>query len=357
MPANTDKAIPPLPPRIVNSGRWLRRAQHIATHGMGYAAVRFYMSAAEPLDPEFTWRYFTRKQPPLIQKLIDSYPLPFHRRLLMAGWMRQSHADGIEYHYDVSNEFYKLFLDRDFMFYTCADFEPGDTLERAQRRKADHLLSLIQPKAGERILELGSGWGGMLRHIYEATGDKDSLEGTTLSHEQARYVRERYGFNVRIEDFIAREYAPESYDKIYSIGSLEHVRPEEILPLLRKLYRALKPDGRIVNHFFSLNKEAMPTSMIAGQIIFPGSTLALHSHHLSAAREAGFDVIHDSLHDYRPTLRAWFNRLVKNRDKAIELVGVKTYNRYLVFFPGAWVMFDQNQCTLHRLVLVKRKGG
>jgi cyclopropane-fatty-acyl-phospholipid synthase len=276
----------------------------------------------------------------------------------MSRWMNQTHAEGIEYHYDVSNDFYKLFLDRDFMFYTCADFESKqDTLEAAQRRKADHLLSLIQPKAGERILDLGSGWGGMLRHIFEATGDKQPLEGMTLSHEQARYVREKYGFNIRIEDFITADYEPEAYDKIYSIGSLEHVRPEEILPLLRKLHRALKPGGRIVNHFFSLNGEVQPTSMIAGQIIFPGSTLAPHSLHLSAAREAGFDVVHDSLHDYRPTLRAWFNRLVKNRDKALELVGVEIYNRYLVFFPGAWVMFDQGQCTLHRLVLVKRKDG
>ena len=92
----------------------------------------------------------------------------------MARWLNQSHAKGIEYHYDVSNEFYKLFLDRDFMFYSCADFASDqDSLETAQRRKADHLLSLIAPVAGERILELGCGWGSMLRHIHEATGDKD----------------------------------------------------------------------------------------------------------------------------------------------------------------------------------------
>jgi len=340
---------------IRDSGRWLRRTGHIATHGMAYAALRFYMSSPTPLDPAFVWNYFTRKQPRWIQALIDGYPLPFQRRLLVARWLRQSHAKGIEYHYDVSNEFYKLFLDRDFMFYSCADFaSANDSLETAQRRKADHLLSLIQPKAGERIVELGSGWGGMLRHISEATGDEQSLEGMTLSQEQARYVRETYGFNVRIEDFITRDYEPESYDKIYSIGAMEHVRPEEILPLLRKLHRALKPDGRIVNHFFSLNSEQQPTSMIAGQLIFPGSILASHVHHLKAAGAASFDVIHDSTHDYRPTLRAWFDRLVDNRDRALELVGLKTYNRYLAFFPGAWAMFDQGQCTLHRLVLVKR---
>lgn len=347
--------MPTLYSRAATSRRWLRRGLHVSTYGMAYAALRFYMSAPTPLDPTFTWRYFTRKQPRFIQALIDAYPFPFQRRLLMARWLNQSHAAGIEYHYDVSNEFYKLFLDRDFMFYSCADFESDkDTLEVAQRRKADHLLSLIAPAPGERILELGCGWGSMLRHIHAATGDKRSLLGITLSREQARYVREKFGFNVRIEDFITAEYEPHSYDKIYSIGAMEHVRPTEILPLLRKLYSALKPDGRMVHHFFSLNTEPMPTSMLSGQIIFPGSTLATHSHHLRTAQEAGFNVVSDSSHDYRPTLRSWFNRLVKHRDKALELVGVETYNRYLVFFPAAWAFFDQKQATLHRLVLVKR---
>ena len=322
---------------------------------MAYAALRFYISSPTPLDPRFAWNYFTRRQPRFIQALIDAYPFPFQRRLLLAPWLNQSHAEGIEYHYDVSNEFYKLFLDRDFMFYSCADFaSEQDSLEIAQRRKADHLLSLIAPAAGERILELGCGWGSMLRHIHDATGDKAGLTGMTLSQEQARYVREQYGFDVRLEDFITADYAPNSYDEIYSIGAMEHVRPDEILPLLRKLHGALKPDGRMVHHFFSLNTEPLPSCVLSGQIIFPGSVLSPHSHYLRAAREAGFDLVHDSSHDYRPTLKAWFNRLVKHRDKALELVGVETYNRYLVFFPSAWLFFEQQLGTLHRLVMVKR---
>jgi cyclopropane-fatty-acyl-phospholipid synthase len=335
--------------------RWLRRTRHIATHGIAYAALRFHMSSPTPLDPKTTWQYFTSKQPRFIQALIDFYPLPFQRRLLMARWLKQSHAEGIEYHYDVSNEFYRLFLDREFMFYTCADFESeDDNINTAQRRKADHILGLIAPKAGERILELGCGWGSMLRHIYAATGDKESLTGMTLSHEQARYVREKFGFNVRVEDFITADYEPNSYDKIYSIGAIEHVRPGEILPLLRKLHGALTPAGRMVHHFFSLNTEPLPTGMLSAQVIFPGSTLATHAHHLWAAREAGFDLVHDSTHDYCPTLKAWFNRLVRNRDQALALVGVETYNRYLVFFAVGWAFMRQQKATVHRLVMVKR---
>ena len=94
----------------------------------------------------------------------------------------RSHAAGIEYHYDLPTAFYRLFLDQSFMFYSCADFNsPRDTLEQAQLNKANHILSLINPKAGERILEFGCGWGSMMRHIYDATGDKNNLIGYTLS--------------------------------------------------------------------------------------------------------------------------------------------------------------------------------
>jgi cyclopropane-fatty-acyl-phospholipid synthase len=272
----------------------------------------------------------------------------------MARALSGDHASGIEYHYDVSNEFFKLFLDRDFMFYSCADFEGShETIEVAQRRKADHLLRLIAPRAGERILDLGCGWGAMLRYIHLATGDKETLFGYTLSKGQARFIKDNFGFNVSVTDFITADYPAESFDKIYSIGAMEHVRPDDILPLLRKLHRALAPGGRLVQQFFSLNTSPIPTSMITAQINFPGSTLSTHAHHLQSAREAGFEITHDSTHDYRPTLKAWFDRLVENRDRALQLVGVETYNRYLVFFPSSWAFFDQEQATVHRLVLEK----
>ena len=336
--------------------RFVRALGDVARFGPGYAAIRFFATAPEPLSPGAAWGYFTNKPSRLRQSFIDNYPLPFQRRLIMARMLRRTtHASGISFHYDVSNEFYRLFLDRDFMFSSCADFASGDdTIEIAQRRKADHLLGLIAPAAGERILELGCGWGSMLRHIAATTGDKASLSGTTLSQEQLRYIQENFGFDVRLEDFVTRQYTAESYDKIYSIGSMEHVKPKEILPLLRKLHAALVPGGRLVQHFFCLNGDPMPTSTIAGQLYFPGSALATHEYHLWAAREAGFTLTHDSSHDYRPTLRAWFERLVENRARALELVGPQTYNRYLVFFSSSWNFFNRKQATLHRLVLEKR---
>jgi len=144
-----------------------------------------------------------------------------------------------------------------------------------------------------------------------------------------------------------------SYDKIYSIGSMEHVRPDEVPSLLRGLHVALASNGRLVLQFFSLNADPMPTSQITGQIFFPGSALSLYEDFLGAVRAAGFDVVHESRHDYRPTLRAWFDRLVENRDEALALGGLETYNRYLVFLAVSWTFFDQKQAPLRRLVLEK----
>lgn len=319
------------------------------------AAVNFFADARAPVNPQDVWRFFTRPLPRLIDQFIDAYPPPARRSRVIARMMTPTHAAGIEYHYDVSNDFYRLFLDTKFMFYSCADFEaPEDTLEQAQTRKADHLLGLLDPQPGETILELGCGWGSMLRHICAHTGEKDKLFGYTLSREQARYIAEHFGYNVFLEDFTAAELGREVYDKIYSIGAMEHILPEEVLPLLRKLHTALKPGGRLVQHFFDLNgTDPLPTSMISAQQFFPGSVLSLHSDHLRWAKEAGFRLAHDSEHDYRPTLRAWFDNLVRNRDEAHRIVGVPTTNKYLAFFASSWAFFNRGKSTLHRLTLMK----
>jgi len=336
--------------------RRARAVADVARYGLSYAMVRYFVSAPAPLDPDHVWGFLTRPGPAWQDAFIKGYPFRFQRRWLLARRFSRSHADGIEEHYDVSNAFYRLFLDRDLMLYSCADFDrPDDTIEAAQVRKADYLLNLIQPRAGERILDLGCGWGGMMHHIHAHTGDRAGLRGMTLSKEQARYVSEKFGYDVVLEDFITAAFEPASYDKIYGIGSMEHVRPNEVLPLLRRLHQALAPTGRLVLHFFSLNGDDLPTSTITGQIFFPGSALSRYEDFLQAAGAAGFTITHDSTHDYRPTLRAWFDRLVQNREEAIALVGVKTYNRYLVFFPASWTFFDQKQATLHRFVLEKAR--
>lgn len=323
-------------------------------YGISYGYLQFLIRSPQPLPGDRTWLVLTREMPHGLQWIRKCWPLRPLRPLLIAAKMKQDHALGIADHYDVSNEFYELFLDKKFMFYTCSDFlDPEDTLEDAQQRKADHILGLIDPKPGDKILELGCGWGPMLRHIQQHTGDKQNLRGITLSKEQAKYNKEKHGIDVEFGNFITRDYPAEEYDAIYSIGAWEHVRPDDIPQLLEKLYRALKPGGRLVQHFFCRMAEELPAAVAASQIYFPGSIGSSFRFHREQHEKAGFLISHCSVHDYRPTCRAWFDNLDAERERALELVDVRTFNRYMTFFCASWRYFDDCTGVLTRWVLEK----
>jgi cyclopropane-fatty-acyl-phospholipid synthase len=323
-------------------------------YGPAYGTLQFWIRSSQPLDPQKTWKFITGDIPPPLEWFKRHWPLGFLRKLLVAAKMKQDHVLGISEHYDVSNEFYELFLDKKYMFYTCADFPTGrETLEEAQTIKANFILNLLQPKAGEKILELGCGWGPLLKRIYEHTGDKENLFGYTISKEQVEYNRQHNGFNVEFRNFITTDYPESFYDKIYSIGAWEHVRPKEVPMLLAKLYKALKPGGMLMHHFFCRPNEQVPSTYPAAQIFFPGTVSDSYCHQLRSFEAAGFRIAHQSVHDYRDTLRAWFERLADSRERAIQLVGVRTYNRYLVFFAASWRYFQDVIAMLVRVAMVK----
>jgi cyclopropane-fatty-acyl-phospholipid synthase len=311
------------------------------------------MTSTAEYDPETNWDYWTIPKNKTIEGILRGYPGRRRRSKLLDRMLQQGHAEGIEFHYDVSNEFYRLFLDQDYMFYSCARFlSDDDTLEQAQKNKADFMVDLLAPEAGHQILDLGFGWGGMMRRIADETGTRDGLLGYTLSKQQLAYVRD-LGFDVELQDFIEKDYKPESLDRVISIGSLEHVRPDEIFSFYTKIFRTLRSGGRMVNQFFSLDSEPFPASMVLAQLFFPGSVLAMHDVHVQAAERAGFVIKEDVKDSYKKTLRAWYDNLVSNRDKALATSGIHIYNEYMTFFPAAWRFFDDDESTLHRMLLVK----
>jgi cyclopropane-fatty-acyl-phospholipid synthase len=327
-------------------------------YGFNFAQNGYLVRSPEPLDPEETWNAINHQPSRALRWFRDNYPLRSVRRLSRALIYRHSptfknHRLGIDRHYQRSVDFFKLFLDRKYMFYSCADFEkPGDTLEDAQENKANYLVRLIDPKPGERILDLGCGWGAMLKKISEVTGDRENIEGWTLSSEQIRFIRQELGLRVEDKNFCTEPIAERSFDKIYSIGSMEHVREHELLPLARTLRRALRSGGRIVHHFFTGTDELPhPTTIFAGFHFFPGSELVSLARHLRIFEQAGLRLVHHSLHDYRPTLRAWFDRLVENREEAIRLEGVHCYNTFLVFFSVSHLSFQERTLLVNRFVL------
>ena len=334
---------------------YLSFAKDTAFYGPSYGLLNQLTRIEAPLDADLVWRDVNRPYPFLIDWFRKNYPPALMRRILLRRKMRQSHLKGISEHYDVSNDFYKIMLDKKYMFYSCADFLSEDeTLEEAQTNKANAIIDLLQPKAGERILELGSGWGAMLQAISERTGDQDNLYGYTLSKEQFEHNAITNKFNIEMKDFITADYADQQFDAIYSIGAWEHVRPHEIQPLLTKLHHALVPGGRMVKHFFYYPTDAPPTSSLAAQLCFPGSQLVSYRFHVRAFEQAGFRIVRQTISDYRPTIRAWFENLVANQDEAIRVGGLHNYNRYITFAAAWYRFFDDGEANLHRFQLIKR---
>jgi cyclopropane-fatty-acyl-phospholipid synthase len=328
-------------------------APDLIAHGLLYSIANQRIHSPIPLEPVENWRFWTEPKSPLLEWFCKSYPPAKARVAYLDRMMNCNHAIGIEAHYDVSNDFYALFLDKKYRFYTCAEFRNDqETLEEAQTNKAQHLLSLLNLHGAEKILDLGCGWGSMLRFLQD-NGHKGEIAGLTLSKEQQIYAHEELGLKVSLTDFVTEDFEHVPYDRILSIGSLEHVRPNELEHLYQKIYDALVPGGLAVHQFISLAQEEYPTSMVLMQLFFPGSLIVMHYTHLEASARVGFKIIHDSIHDYQPTLRAWYERLVSNKPQALGLVGLEVYNRYLTFFPVCWLFFQQHEADIHRIVISK----
>ena len=329
--------------------RYILFAFETVIFGPAYAYLNQLVRVKEPLHPEKAWSLITEPWPPAIEWFRKNYPPYFIRKVLMWWMLRPKHSKGIENHYDVSNDFFETFLDKKFLFYSCADFlDPDDTLEDAQTRKANHLLGMLDPKPGEKILELGPGWGSMLRLVYEMTGDKENLHSYTLSKKQMEFNAARENFNMEYRDFITTDYPKESFDKIYAVAVAEHVRPKDIGPWMKKLHDGLKPGGTMVQHFFCLANDTTPVSAVAGQLIFPGSELSSHHRWVQAIEAAGLKIIRHTVHDYRPTLHAWYFNLARNREKALKAASVYEYNRFLVFIAGTYRFFDDGEAKVYR---------
>lgn len=322
--------------------------------GPAYARHMFRTRSEQPVNAEAVWKSSHTKG---FVRFIEEHWPP--KALIKIGVAIRRQSDvfkfpnlGIEHHYDLSNDFYKLFLDKKYMFYSYGDFlSDADTLEDAQENKATYIAKLIDPKPGEKILDLGCGWGSMLNKIYSVTGDRENLTGYTLSKEQIKYMRDELGFNAHHQDLMTVEYEENSFDKIYSIGTVEHIRNQDLLRFSQTLARALKSGGRIVHQFFYQHGELPSPVLTTARDIFPGSELSSFRCHRQTFEQAGLRITHHSIHDYRPTLRAWFDRLAENQSKACELVGVENYNRYISYLALAHRLFDDGLLIPSRFVL------
>jgi cyclopropane-fatty-acyl-phospholipid synthase len=264
----------------------------------------------------------------------------------------------VTHHYDLSNEYFALFLDES-MTYSCAIFSRGaTTLEDAQFTKRDLVCTKLGLKAGDRVLDVGCGWGAFA--IHAATEYGAHVTGITLSEPQARLARERAAaagvadkVDIRVMDY--REISGETFDAIASIGMVEHVGSVNIDLYASQLAALLKPGGRLLNHGIARLRvgdgEAGPFSE---RYVFPDAA-PLHLSRIQLALErAGFHTEHveDFPQDYARTLLEWQKRFETNLDKARELGGDERTRVWRIYLRVSRQGFESGFISVYQVKAV-----
>jgi cyclopropane-fatty-acyl-phospholipid synthase len=256
-------------------------------------------------------------------------------------------AAAVRYHYDVGNEFFALFLDAS-MTYSCAVFSRGaSTLEEAQATKLDLVARKLDLAPGQRVLDVGCGWGAFA--IHAAAHYDVSVVGITLSGEQAKLARERVadaGLSGRVEIRVAdyRALREEPFDAIASIGMVEHVGASQIDRYARTLAGLLRPGGALLNHGIAvMNPEDDPLDDdVTMRYVFPDGEPLPYSRVQLALERAGLQTEHVEgfQRDYADTLRHWQERLDAHLDEAERLAGAQRLRVWRLYLRAARHGFD-----------------
>jgi len=269
----------------------------------------------------------------------------------------------IQYHYDVSNDFYRLWLDSS-LTYSCALWEDNDTLEAAQVRKIDWHVEQARAKNATRVLDVGCGWGSVLRRLVDTHGVKQAV-GLTLSETQEQWLRSlsQPSIEVRLENW-THHMPLEPYEAIISIGAFEHFTRTELSPAEKiGVYRAffsrchdwLQPGGWMslqTMAYGNLRRGKHYTNPFIATEIFPESDLP-RLQEIAEATEQLFElvVLRNDRADYARTCRVWFERLRANRARAVEVCGEAVVARYERFLRTFSYSFELGAFWLLRLAL------
>ncbi|WP_347316661.1 cyclopropane-fatty-acyl-phospholipid synthase family protein, partial [Ralstonia pseudosolanacearum] len=268
----------------------------------------------------------------------------------------------IRYHYDVSNDFYKLWLDRN-MVYSCAYFEHGDeTLDDAQIKKIDHILTKIRLQPDQTLLDIGCGWGALVLRAAQQFGAR--CLGVTLSQNQFDLARERVRaagledrIEIRLQDY--RDLTG-AFDRITSVGMFEHVGRKNLPGYFRRVHSLLADNGIAMNHgITSSDPEGGESSLGGGDFIdryvFPQGELPHISLALRAAQEGGLEALDvESLRrHYARTLEHWADRFETNGETIRKIVGEKTYRIWRVYLAGCAHAFDADEVSIFQILCQK----
>jgi cyclopropane-fatty-acyl-phospholipid synthase len=267
----------------------------------------------------------------------------------------------ISFHYDLSNEFYGEWLDRQ-MLYSCAYFaDPGMALDAAQENKLRHICRKLRLRRGQRLLDIGCGWGALARHAARHHGV--DVTGVTLSTAQAELARARaseagLADRVRIELRDYRELRePESYDAIVSVGMSEHVGTGRLPEYFQTVARLLRPGGIFLNH--AIGEGVRPRHhrgpSFIDRHVFPDSAIPPVRDVVTAAEHAGFEVrdVENLREHYALTLRHWVRRLEAAHARVRRYVDEATYRTWRLYLAGSARGFNRGQLAIYQVLLAK----
>jgi cyclopropane-fatty-acyl-phospholipid synthase len=278
---------------------------------------------------------------------------------------RRRDRQAITYHYNVSNDFYRLWLD-ERMVYSCAYFaSPDEDLGRAQERKLDYICRKLRLQRGEYLLDIGCGWGGLVLHAAQHYG-VEAL-GITLSEPQAELASERISraglagrCRVEVRDY--RELEDDgSYDKLVSVGMFEHVGGARLGGYFDRAFRLLRSGGVFLNHGIasSLSQPEPAGPSFVEHYVFPDGELLPVSETLNAAETSGFEVRDlESLREhYALTLEKWVQRLEGAHEEARRLTDETTYRIWRLYMAGSAHGFRTGRLNVYQALLAKPAGG
>jgi cyclopropane-fatty-acyl-phospholipid synthase len=287
-------------------------------------------------------------------------PPPHEARLLGKLHSKRRDSQAVSYHYDVSNEFYRLFLGQS-MTYSCAYYEtPTATLDDAQTAKLDLVARKLGLRRGMRLLDIGSGWGSMLLHAarhYEVEG-----VGVTLSSRQAdlaakRVADDRLADRIEIRLLDYRDVDDGPYDAISSIGMFEHVGVAGTSEYFTTLFRLLAPTGRLLNHAISrpAGPARIPKRSFISRYVFPDGELQEVGAVVSAMQRHGFEVrdVESLREHYARTLRQWVANLEGSWETATQMAGLERARIWRLYMAGSALGFEAGRINVHQVLGVK----
>ena len=305
--------------------------------------------------------------------------VPTRSRRARRHWRRRHSkrrdAAAIQHHYDVGNDFYQLWLDRR-MVYSCAYFPPNvQDLEAAQEAKLDHICRKLLLRPGERLLDIGCGWGALIRHAARRYGVE--AVGITLSPAQANLAWRRIAADglqgrcrVEVRDY--RELPRHAcFDKVASVGMFEHVGPARLPEYFAAVFRVLHPGGLFLNHGIIDLEGARPSGIGARlrhrllregrflqRYVFPDGKLVTLARAVEAAEAAGFETrdVESLREHYVLTLREWVRRLETREHEAVALVGSATYRIWRLYMAISAHSFATGRIGVLQHLLAKPGG-